>query len=536
MINGWGIKDRGLDNLGRGRRAVPPTTEYRGRVFGHHRQQLAGGFQVSAEVGWISDYNFLEEYFEREWNNWKDFTTGVELKQYLGNSSWAVSADYNVNDFFTQTNNLPRGDHFLIGQSLIQDLFTWHAHTQVAYVQLRTGEFAPTLTDAGLPLPWETTDGLGVFTPAPPPDQYNQREGIKAATRHEIDLPLQAGPVKIVPYALGEVAYWQQDLSENELFRAYGQTGVRASMPLWKANPAVQNTLLNLNGLAHKVVFDAEFMWADASQNFDTLPLYEPLNDDANEHLQRRLFMTGRTWDLPLNEYARYDPRYYAVRSNMQGNVTAPSMEMADDTMAVRGGIRQRWQTKRGRPGEQRIVDWITLDVNATYFPEPKLDPFGEAADLDPYVGLVDYDFRWYVGDRVALLSDGYFDTFPGGLNTAAIGAQLTRPGRGMILFSYRWFDGPFRSDFINAAFKYRMSDRWVLGGGASLDPTDAGNVGQRIRLTRIGESFLWIVGASYNASRENFGFHIAVEPRFLARSRRISGVELPPAGAYGLE
>jgi hypothetical protein len=401
---------------------------------------------------------------------------------------------------------------------------------------LRTGEFSPTLADAGFPLLWETTDGLGVFTPLPTPDQYNKREGLKAATRQEIDLPLQAGPIKIVPYALGEVAYWQQDLSEDELYRAYGQTGVRASMPIWKVNPAVHNTLLNLNGLAHKVVFDAEFMWADASENFDTLPLYEPLNDDANEHLQRRLFMTGRTWDLPLSEYAKYDHRFYAVRSNMQGTVTAPSMEMADDLMAIRGGIRQRWQTKRGLPGQQRIVDWITLDANATYFPKPQMDPFGEEAGLSPYVGLIDYDFRWHVGDRLALLSDGFFDTFQGGLHTASVGAQLTRPGRGKIIFSYRWFDGPFRSDFINAAFSYRMSDRWVLRGGASVDPTDAGNVGQRIRLTRIGESFLWIVGASYNASRENFGFHFAVEPRFLSRSRMISGVELPPAGAYGLE
>ena len=36
-----------------------------------------------------------------------------------------------------------------------------------------------------------------------------------------------AAPVKVVPYVGGELAYWQQDLAEDDLFRAYGQTGVR---------------------------------------------------------------------------------------------------------------------------------------------------------------------------------------------------------------------------------------------------------------------------------------------------------------------
>ena len=110
-------------------------------------------------------------------------------------------------------------------------------------------------------LGWERDTGTVAGTP------YDTREGLVAATRHEIDFPLQLGAIKVVPYALGEVAYWQQDVTGADLTRAYGQTGVRASLPLWKADPAVQSILLNLNGMAHKVTLDAEFYYADAGRD-----------------------------------------------------------------------------------------------------------------------------------------------------------------------------------------------------------------------------------------------------------------------------
>ena len=56
--------------------------------------------------------------------------------------------------------------------------------------------------------------------------------------------------------------------------------------------------------------------------------------------------------------------------------------------------VRQRWQTKRGYPGFQHIVDWMTLDVSATYFPNSVRDNFSQ-----PFAFL-EYDYVWNVGDR----------------------------------------------------------------------------------------------------------------------------------------
>ena len=168
-------------------------------------------------------------------------------------------------------------------------------------------------------------------------------------------------PVKFVPYALGEVAYWGEGLDEQQdITRAYGQAGVRISLPFWKVYPTVQSMLFNLNGLAHKVTLVSDLYWADASQNIDEFPLYDPLDDDSQEHF--RGYLGAFPWSR--------DPRNFAFRAGLQSWVASPTLEMVDDVAAARLGIHQRWQTKRGLPGQQRVIDWIVLDVDGTIFPE----------------------------------------------------------------------------------------------------------------------------------------------------------------------
>jgi hypothetical protein len=252
------------------------------------------------------------------------------------------------------------------------------------------------------------------------------------------------------------------------------------------------------------------------------------LGDDATEHFRRRFTTYTFGGAVPL----RFDERYYALRSGMQRFVTAPSSEIADDLLWTRLGLRQRWQTKRGAPGQERIVDWITLDVEGVVFPEDERDNFGE-----PF-GLANYDFRWHLGDRLTLLSDGFADFFEDGLQTYMVGGQITRPERGNAFLGYRWIEGPISSQLLQTTVAYRMTEKWIVSGGASIDLTDTGNIGQSMELTRIGESILFRLGFNMDASRDNFGVSLAIEPRFLPRTRlgRVGGVQIPPPGVYGLE
>lgn len=517
FIDAWGLKDDGIDNLGRDRRQIVPEADFRGRILGNHRQYLPNEFQLTAELGLISDRNFLEQYYELEWDTLKDQNTGFELKQYIENSSWSIAGDVRLNDFFTQTQGL-RVDHFTMGQSFLFDRLTWYEHSSVGYADLQVASTPTNPVDLAKfqLLPWETAN----------------QSGPRAFTRQEIDLPVEAGPVKITPYLLGEAAYWGSDLNGDSASRIYGQGGIRASLPMWTADSTVQSELLNLNGLAHKVTWEADYFYAKSSLDVDQLPGYDPLDDDSTEWFRRRsLFNTfGLTFGDQIPQ--QFDARYFALRRNLQGSVASPVTEIADDLTELRLGVKQRWQTKRGLPGQERIIDWIVLDVDAVLFPQADRDNFGEV------LGLVDYDFQWHVGDRLTFLSDGFFDLFDQGLKQVTVGALLSRPEAGNLYVGLRSTEGPISSNVLALSTSYRMSEKWIATAGATVDFSKAGNLGQNIAFTRVGESFLIKVGFNYDASRDNFGVNFGIEPRFLPSSRlgRVGGVQIPPAGALGLE
>jgi hypothetical protein len=216
----------------------------------------------------------------------------------------------------------------------------------------------------------------------------------------------------------------------------------------------------------------------------------------------------------------------------MQRWVTAPSTEIADDLMQLRVGSRHRWQTKRGQPGQQRIVDLMTFDYGVNYFPKNDRDNFGKLA------GLVNYDWRWHLGDRLTLMSDGYADLFSEGLRTFTFGGYISRPERGSLYMGFRSIEGPLSSNVLSGAVNYRMSEKWVGTAAGQYDFGQTGSIGQVLELTRIGESFLMTLSARVDASRNNVGFGFTIEPRFLPLSYRslVGGVPIPPAGARGLE
>lgn len=513
-IDFWAIDDRGHDNLGLGRRDIDPERDFRYRVSGQHRQRLENGWDVTAEVGWLSDRTFLEQYYEQEWDQNRPPRTGLRIKRLNNNRALSLEANGQVNSFFSETEQLPRLDHWWMGESLLGDRLTWFEHTQVSYSRynVATTPTNPTLKSQFVVLPWESNS-----------------EGARAITTHEIDAPIQAGPVKFVPYGLFQYGHWGEVLDGSSLDRLFGQAGVRASVPMYAIYPNVRDPLFNLNGLAHKVVFDAEFSYADANQNFDDFTLYDPVDDTDITEMRRRL-QSGAL--PPTITDIKFDPRTYAIRNGMQNWVSSPSAELVEDLMALRMGVRQRWQTKRGPVGHQHIVDWLTLDMNATYFPDANRDNFGQE------FGLIDYDVRWHLGDRFTVLSDGFADVFGNGLKTVSAGVLLNRPTMGNAYLGFRSIDGPITSNALISTFNYRLSEKWIVSAGTAFDFASTGNIGQTVGITRIGESFNVTAGFNVDSSKDNVGMRFLIEPRAWPKSRlaRTTGIVVPPAGALGLE
>jgi len=512
FFDAWGIQDSGLDTLGSDRVNMVPEATRRGWAIGRFRNMLTPNIEFWSELGYITDRNFLEQYFENNWDQQPDYSTQLRLRHYEGNKLFDIWGSVRLNDFFTETNWWPRVDHYWLGQQL-GDYFYWSEHTSVGYAkqQIATVPTAPEDRAKFTYLPWETDS-----------------EGVRAVTRQEISAPVALGPWKVTPFLSGEVGYWGEDITNNPLTRLTGQGGVRTTLPLWRASPNWNSSLFDINGLAHKVTLDSELFYADSTQNVDSFPLYDPLDDNSQEHFRRRMIFNTFGGSRP----PRFDERNYAVRQGLQRYVTASSMEVVDDMTQARMGINQRWQTKRGTPGRERIVDLVALDVDWIYYPNADRDNWGED------IGAINYDFRYNIGDRLSLLSDGYFDTFSQGLKAISAGAMISRPGLGDAYIGLLSLEGPISSNVLNGYVNYRMNEKWILSGGAAYDFGSVGNIGQTLTLARIGESALIQVGIDIDSGRDNVVFNFNIEPRFLPFGRigTVGGQLIPPAGLNGVE
>lgn len=511
-IDFWGIDDGGLDTLGSDRIGMTPEEDKRGRLMLRHKHLLNPDTEFWAEVGYISDRNFLEQYLEQSWDQDKDYSTALRLRRYNSNQMFDIWGQARVNDFFTETEWLPRLDHYWLGQPVL-DRMTWYAHSFVGYAKQQA---ASTPTDpqdsAKFALrPWETDS-----------------EGLVAVTRQELSFPFDAGPVKLNPYISGEAGFWKEDVTQDDVSRLTGQAGVRTSLPMWQLYPNTQSRLFDVRGIAHKVILESDFFYADSSENIDRFPLYNPIDDNSQEHFRRRLIFNTFAGTLP----DQFDERSYTLRNGLQRWVSASGNEVADDQMQWRFGIDQRWQTKRGLPGRERIVDLVEFDVDAIVFMNPDRDNFGQE------VGAINYDFRYHVGDRLTLLSDGYFDTFTDGLKAYSLGAQISRIGRGELYVGAMQLSGPIDSTILTATVNYRLNEKWIVTGGTTFDFGEVGNVGQTLAFTRIGESFLIRMGINVDSGRDNVGFQFNIEPRFLPAKKlgSLAGELIPPANAFGLE
>jgi len=242
--------------------------------------------------------------------------------------------------------------------------------------------------------------------------------------------------------------------------------------------------------------------------DWDRLVQYNALDDYSVQEFRHRytgLYNTLHGGAIPVY----YDERYYAIRSGLAGNVSSPITELADDLTLLRLGVKNRWQTKRGTSENLRIIDWITLDTHINVYPENHQN-FGET------LGLIDYDFRWHVGDRVALLSSGLYDLFSGGQKITRLGALSERPGRGSVYVGVDRLEGYFAATYLNFNITYMVNEKYSLRYGTSYDLSGGQSAGHALVITRTGESFALSLGTSVDPSRGNVGVNMSIQPVFL--------------------
>ncbi len=234
-VLGYVIDDHGLDRLGRARKGIEVPDETRGRFKLQHRHFLPYSWQLTAEVSYLSDKNFLEQYYRSEFNVGKEQETLLHVKRIEDNWGLALLGKTRINDFMDQVEEVPTAEYHLTGQSLFDDRLTFFSDNQVSRYRYR---FSPE-------------------NPLSEPDEFFTFTG----TRNELDMPLMLGSSKIVPFVAGTFGYddgagFQTEIdgepAQSEDVIWVGEAGARMStQPFWCVYPGVESGLLDLHQLRH---------------------------------------------------------------------------------------------------------------------------------------------------------------------------------------------------------------------------------------------------------------------------------------------
>ncbi|MEM9346567.1 MAG: LPS assembly protein LptD [Planctomycetota bacterium] len=375
----WLPSDSGNDEIAR-RQSVGFDNESRGFFRARHRQDLPANWELWLEANSVSDPTFLEEFFPNEAYAEKEYETSAYFKK--AQDDWALTAliKGEVNNFTPQyaplltpgytVNKLPEFEYRLI-TSILDDRATFFHESRVGRMRAVFGDDSP--ADRG----FNAAQSAAAFGIAPGTsfDQAALAAGFPRSivtrldTRNEISAPFRSGVFDFTPFLVGRLTAYDDDFSafnggNNDQFRFWGGGGIKVSTAITKTNNTFESRLLDAKGLRHIIEPGITLAFYDNTLNATDLPIYDP-----------------------------------EVERLTEGGV-------------ARIGALQTWQTKRGGPGRERSVDWITLRTDLILATEDAPNPasLGRYYDYRPEYTLGDDHFytelMWAVTEATAITGE----------------------------------------------------------------------------------------------------------------------------------
>lgn len=479
-VLGYAIHDTGEDRLGRhsSRKNIEPPRELRGRFHWLHRQYLPYNWQLTSEVSYTSDQNFLEGYYRSEFNVGKEQETLVHLKRIEDNWGLAFLGKVRINDFVDKLEELPTSEFHWTGQSFFDDKLTFYSDTQLSRFRQR---FASSNMTPG-------SEDFFTFT----------------TTRNEVDMPLAVGKAKVVPFVAGTVAYedglgFYRELDGGTATRQdgvwFGETGVRVSTnPYWKVFPGVKSELWDLNQLRH--VIRPHLTAVTYTQAESVIEQRDTLNVGISQRLQTKRGFGDKQRTV---DWMRLDMDVTWV--NDSGDASA-------------GADRFLWN-KPFIPPINRFGSTVPL-VGAPGALAPQQDRRGSHI-FGPRRNYFGADYIWRLSDTTAVLSDMNFDMQSGVVQQYNVGVSHLRwPSLQLYLGSryLRRIDNNFGekgSNAVTLAVTYALDERYTAVFSQQFDFDYGKTVRSDITLIRRYHRIYW--GLTYSADesldKQSIGFSL---------------------------
>jgi len=487
----YGMEDKGVDRLGSQRTDVPVPRNERGRLLERHRQELDDKWTLQLELAYVSDVNYLEQFFQNEFAADKGQETSIYLKRQEGTEAFSILGQWSLFDFITNadllrdeymTEKSPEVKYWRIGDSLL-DTFTYYSETGAANVMDMMSNGTPAVS--ALPLNYLQVR-VPTGSPGMGPNQlfrdYLQSLGwtnqsvLRGDTRQEIDMPLAVGDAKVVPYVTGRATAWDQAFPEGasgDTTRLWGAAGLRANTQFWQVYDDVNSEFMDVHRMRH--IIEPEF----------------------------NVFVVGT--DKNRNQLQPFDEDMRDV-------------EEISDSSAFLLALHQRWQTKRGGPGHWRNVDYLAWNVSYQGFwhkpatgPFAMQDPlrgvyFASRPDLSLPTNSLNTDVTWRVGEFVRVLVDASYNTDLSRLVTASSGLVVDQSPSLSYFIGNRYINAPdpgqtvLSTDELTVAVIYQLTRKYTVMATESYDLDLKHDVISSLSLTRKLPRFNASLTFSYNA------------------------------------
>lgn len=471
LVRSYYIRDDGQDDLGGIRNNLEPDTDNRGRLLFRHRHFLPKGWELTLENGYLSDDNFLESFERNEFENGKPNETLARLLKRHENWQYSVMANWRINEWQTETERLPDNRFSVIGEPL-GEYATWYSDNRAGVVRYRYDERRFSNGQER----WDNTGSTGSV--------------MRGDTRQEVQLPLpDVGPLKLTPYAAVRGTAWDDSPSY------YGGGGEQRGMIMGG---------LQGNVIASRVYDDVE------SDLLDVHRLRHVVKADFNAF--------GAASNISSERITPFDP----------------GVEDVNDASAVMLGVRQKLQTKRGLPGEQRTVDWITFDLEAGFFSNATEgeDTHGDFINSRPEDSIsssfVRAFFNWQLSDSTAIIYDGVYDVNDGTMGTSNISIAVEREPRLAWFAGYRYIH---ETDNSLGAFgaNYKLSEKHTVAFRETYDLQEGRNFSTQVIYIRKWPR--WYTALAFDVDRplDDIGINLSIwpegAPNFGLGSKRYTGL-----------
>ncbi|MFM1936091.1 MAG: LPS-assembly protein LptD [Planctomycetota bacterium] len=324
-----------------GQRLVSPNA-WRGTAAADRTFAFTDTAKLQLQASYVSDEAFLQTWRQREFSNSTQRETSAYFVETEERSELSVLINTPTNGVITSSAQLaarpyqvlkyPEAAYKRWGDSLFGDTIAWQQEysANLMAIEYGTGSAASTGVRANAfnlnnqPIPGGAYNANTTLTQLYGDQGYNESSTVRLYTRQELSSTFGESGWKFTPFAsVTAIGYLGGDIesygSAADSFRALVAGGFRSSADIVADHDRVSVPALDLNRMRH-VLTPYVNGWAG--------------------------------WNTAQNlAYAVYDQE----------------IEGATGSAAIQAGVRQRFQTMRGGPGNWQSVDWLTVDAGLTW-------------------------------------------------------------------------------------------------------------------------------------------------------------------------